>query len=74
MVLMIVIVTGASHRQWRGLAALSRREEPHGINLTAIRRGWIGTAGDVVWLRVIVDERDPLPDSDDQLSWICAGR
>ena len=72
MVLMIVIITGASHRQRRGLAALSRREEPYCIDLTAIRRGWIGTAGDVVWLHVIVGERDALPDGDDQLSWICA--
>jgi hypothetical protein len=53
---------------------LSRCEEPDGIDLTAIRRRRIGTAGDVVRLQVVVDERDPLADRDDQLTWIGAGR
>jgi hypothetical protein len=74
MILMVVIVTGAGHRQWRRLAALSRYEEAHRIDLTTIRRGWIRTPGDVVRLHVIVDEGDALADRDDQLSWFCAGR
>ena len=74
MVLMVVIVTGASHRQRRGLTALSWCEEPDRIDLTAIRRRRIGATGDVVRLHVVVDERDPLADRDDQLTRIGAGR
>ena len=74
MVLMVVIVTGTSHRQCRGLSALSWCEEAHRINLTTIRCRWIGTSGDVVRLRVVVDEGDALTDGDDELPWFGAGR
>ena len=74
MVLMVVIVTRASHWQRRRLTALSWCEEPDGIDLTAIRRRGVGTTGDVVRLHVVVDERDPLADRDDQLTRIGAGR
>jgi hypothetical protein len=74
MVLMVVIVTGASHWQRRSLTALSWCEEPDRIDLTAIWRRRIGATGDVVRLRVVVGERDPLPDRDDQLTRIGAGR
>jgi hypothetical protein len=74
MVLMVVIVTGTSHRQSSRLAALSWCEEPHRINLTTIRCRWIGTSGDVVRLRVVVDEGDAFPDGDDELPWFGAGR
>ena len=50
------------------------RVKPDGIDLTAIRRCGIGTTGDVVRLHVVVDERDPLADADDQLTRIGAGR
>jgi hypothetical protein len=65
MVLMVVIVTRAGHWQWRGLAALSRREEPHGIDLATVGRCGVGTTRDVVRLRIVVDERDPFADRDD---------
>ena len=73
MVLVIVIVTCASEWQRRGLTALSRREEADRIDFAAVGRRRIGTTRDVVRLAVVVDERHPLADSDDQLPWICAG-
>ena len=71
---MVVIVTGTSHRQWRGLAALSCCEEAHRINLTTIRCRWIRTSGDIVRLRVVIDEGDALTDGDDELPWLGASR
>jgi len=65
MVLMVVIVTRAGRWQWRGLTGLSRREEPHGIDLAAVGRCGVGTTRDVVRLRIVVDERDPFADRDD---------
>jgi hypothetical protein len=74
MVLMVVIITSAGRRQRRCLTALSRRKESHRIDFTTVRRGWIGTTGDVVRLHVVVDERDPLADGDDQLARIRTAR
>ena len=67
MVLMVVIVARAREGQWRGLTTLSGREEPHGIDLTAVGHRRIGTTGHVVRLHIVVDERDPLADRDNQL-------
>ena len=72
MVLMVVVITGASDRQWRRLTALSRCEEPHRIDLTAIRSRRIRTTGDVMRLHVVVDERDALSDRDHELPWFGA--
>jgi hypothetical protein len=63
MVLMVVIVTGPSHRQYSGLAALSWCEKSYRINLTTIRCCWVRTSGDVVRLHVVVDEGDALADA-----------
>jgi hypothetical protein len=73
MVLMIVIVTCAGYWQRRGLTALSWREEPDHIDFAAIGRRGVRTPRDVVRLAVVVDERHPLADGDDQLPRICAG-
>jgi hypothetical protein len=73
MVLMVVIVTGTSHRQCSSLAALSWCEKSYRINLTTIRCCWVRTSGDVVRLHVVVDEGDALADGDDELPWLGAG-
>jgi hypothetical protein len=74
MVLMIVEVTRAGHGQWSRLSALTRHEEPDGVDLTAVGIRRIGSALDVVGLDVVVDERDTLAHSDDQLTWVGARR
>jgi hypothetical protein len=68
MVLMVVIVAAPRHRQWRGLTTLSGDEEADGIDLPAIGIRRIGSALDVVWLHVVVDERDALANRDNQLT------
>ena len=73
MVLMIVIVAGASDRQGRRLTALPWCQEAHRVDLTTIRGGWIRSAGDIVGLHVIVDEGDTFAGRDDELARIRAG-
>src|SRR4029450_6548977 len=68
MILMIVIVAGASLRQRRGLTTLAGGEEAYRVDLATVRRGGIRAAGDVVRLHVIVDERHPLANGDDELT------
>src|SRR6185503_11484542 len=67
MVLVIVIVAGAGDGQRQRLLALPRDDEADGVDLAAIRICRIGSALDVVRLRVVVDEGDPLTRGNDQL-------
>ena len=73
MVLVIVIVTRTRDGQWQGLLALTRNEEADRVDLTTVWIRGIGSALDVVRLKVVVDERHTLAHSDDQLLRIAAG-
>lgn len=73
MVLMVVVVAGPRDWQRRCLTALPRRQKSHRVDLAAIGRRRVGTAGDVVRLHVVVDERDAITHANDQLPRIGAG-
>src|SRR5262245_25666251 len=73
MVLVVVIVTRTRDRQRQRLLALTRREETDGVDLATVRIRGIGSALDVVGLRVVVDERHAIADRDDQLLRVGAG-
>ena len=70
---MIVIVAGPGDRKRGGLPALSRGEESDRIDFTTVGSGRIGTAGNVVRLHVVVDERDALAHGNHQLARLGAG-
>ena len=75
MVLMVVIVTGAGDRQWQRSACSDpgRGIPPRQSHDNQAFAG-SGPPCDVVRLHVVVDERDPLADRDDQLPRVGAGR